>query len=84
MTTELAAYDRAHADETFARAMLPELLTPTELTRYDADPVLRADIRSYLGDHLVAPAAPEGVRNDMRQLEALLNEGPDAESRSPR
>jgi pimeloyl-ACP methyl ester carboxylesterase len=76
--TELAAFDRAHADETFARAILPELLSPTEMDRYDADPALRADIRSYLGDHLVAPIALEGVRNDMRQLQALLQESPDA------
>lgn len=76
--TELAAYDRAHADEKFARAILPELLSPAEMDRYDADPSLRADIRSYLGAHLVAPAALEGVRNDMHQLQALLHEGPDA------
>jgi pimeloyl-ACP methyl ester carboxylesterase len=83
IAAEVAAYDRAYADETFARSILPELLSPTEMNRYDTDPSLRADIRSYFGEHLLAPAALEGVLNDMRQLNALLQEGLDASVHVP-
>ena len=75
---ERAMYVRMLADEHFAREALPGLLQPAEMHRYASDPLVRANIRSYLEDHLVAPPALTAVQNDMLQLRALLLEGVDS------
>jgi pimeloyl-ACP methyl ester carboxylesterase len=75
---ERAAYARILSDESFARDVLPELLRPAEMVRYALDPLVRASIRAYLEDHLVAPPAVAAVRNDQLQLRELLREGLDS------
>ena len=78
LAAERAVYTQMLSDESFAQAALPELLRPAEMERYALDPLVRAIIRAYLEDHLVAPPAVAGVRNDLLQLRALLGEGVDS------
>jgi pimeloyl-ACP methyl ester carboxylesterase len=75
---ERAVFTRMLSDESFALEALPELLRPAEMARYSGDPTLRAHIRSYLEEHLVAPPAVAAVRNDLLQVRALLGEGLDS------
>jgi len=79
---EHALYTQMLSDESFAHGALPELLRPAEMVRYTLDPLIRASIRTYLENHLVAPPAVAAVRNDLLQLRMLLGEGLD--SRVPR
>lgn len=75
---ERAVYTQMLSDESFAHDALPELLRPAEMVRYALDPLVRANIRSYLEDHLEAPPAVAAVRNDLLQMRALLGERVDS------
>ena len=78
LAAERAVYTQVLSDKSFAQAALPELLRPAEMERYALDPLLRASVRTYLEDQLVAPPAVAGVRNDLLQLRGLLGEGVDS------
>ena len=75
---ERAVYTQMLSDESFAHDALPELLRPAEMVRYALDPLVRANIRTYLEDHLEAPPAVAAVRNDLLQMRALLGERVDS------